>query len=205
MPMRMRFLFLVLLLPLLAQAQLYRWTDASGKVHYSDRAPSSGAKDLQKQSLSAAQGSSAQLPYALQQAVKTFPVALYVSDACKETCAQARQLLDKRGVPYSETTVTDEADLAQLRKISGDTVVPVVTVGREIHKGFESGIYNSALDNAGYPASSLLPPGVQARKPVAKPVKKAAPAAGAEGGAAATPQETADSPASPADTAAAQR
>ena len=203
--MRMRFLFLVLLLPVLAQAQLYRWVDESGKVHYSDRAPSAGAKDLQKQSLSAAQGSSIQLPYALQQAVKNFPVALYTSDACKETCAQARQLLDKRGVPYSETTVTDEADLAQLKKISGDTVVPVVTVGREVQKGFESGIYNSALDNAGYPASSLLPPGVQARKPVTKPVKKTVPAAGAEGASAATPPETADSAAPPADTAVPQR
>lgn len=191
--MRMRFLAPLLLLPVLAQAQMYRWVDDSGKVHYSDQVPASGAKNVQKQSLSVGQSSSAGLPYALQQAVKNFPVALYTSEACKDTCAQARELLNQRGVPYSETTVTDEVDIAQLKKLSGGSVVPVMTVGREVYKGFESGIYKAALDAAGYPASSLLPPGVQARQPVAKPVRKTAPAAAeAEGKPAAAPQETAD-------------
>ena len=191
--MRMRFLAPLLLLPVLAQAQMYRWVDDSGKVHYSDQVPASGAKNVQKQSLSVGQSSSAGLPYALQQAVKNFPVALYTSEACKDTCAQARELLNQRGVPYSETTVADEVDIAQLKKLSGGSVVPVMTVGREVYKGFESGIYKAALDTAGYPASSQLPPGIQARQPVTKPVRKAAPAAaGAEGAPAAAPQETAD-------------
>ena len=191
--MRMRFLAPLLLLPLLAQAQMYRWVDDKGKVHYSDQAPASGAKNVQKQSMSAGQGSSASLPYALQQAVRDFPVTLYTSEVCKETCVRARELLNQRGVPYSEVTVTDEADLAQLKKLSGDNVVPVMTVGREVYKGFESGAYKAALDNAGYPTRSLLPPGVQARQPVTKPVQKAAPAAAeAEGKPAAAPQETAN-------------
>ncbi|MBI5910788.1 MAG: glutaredoxin family protein [Betaproteobacteria bacterium] len=195
--MRMRFLAPLLLLPVLAQAQMYRWVDDSGKVHYSDQVPASGAKNVQKQSVSVGQSSSAGLPYALQQAVKNFPVALYTSEACKDTCAQARELLNQRGVPYSETTVIDEVDIAQLKKLSGGSVVPVMTVGRELYKGFESGIYKAALDTAGYPASSQLPTGVQARQPVTKPVRKAAPAAaGTEGTPAAAPQETADTAAS---------
>lgn len=200
--MRMRLLALLLLLPVYAQAQMYRWVDDKGKVHYSDQAPSSGAKNVQKQSTSAGQASTAALPYALQQAVKTFPVTLYTSEACKDSCAQARELLNKRGVPYSEVTVADEVDIAQLKQLSGDSVVPVMTVGREVYKGFESGNYKTALDNAGYPASSLLPPGVQARKPVPKPMRKAAapgtaPAPGdAEGKPAAAPQESADTAAS---------
>ena len=178
--MRARVLVLLLFFPLLAQAQLYRWVDDKGNVQFSDRAPVSGAKDLQKMPMPAAQASSAALPYALQQAVGNFPVTLYTSEICRETCSRARALLDKRGVPYNEVTVTDESDLAQLKKLSGDSVVPVLTVGNEVHKGFESGIYNTALDNAGYPASSLLPPGIQARHPVAKPPRKAAPAAAGE-------------------------
>jgi len=190
--MRMRFVAPLLLLPLLAQAQMYRWVDEDGKVHYSDRVPTSGARNVQKQSISAAQGSSP-LPYALQQAVKNFPVALYTSEGCKDPCAQAREWLNKRGVPYSEHTVVDETDIAELKKLSGGSGVPVMTVGREVYRGFEAGNYKVALDTAGYPASSLLPPGVQARQPVTKPVRKAAPAAaGAEGTPAAAPQETAD-------------
>lgn len=187
--MRMRYLAALLLFPVLAQAQLYRWVDDSGKVHYSDLAPSSGAKNLEKRALSARQGSSAGLPYALQQAAGNFPVTLYTSEGCKETCVQARELLDKRGVPYDEVTVSGEADLAQLKKLSGANAVPVITVGRETYKGFESGMYQSALDSAGYPSSSLLPPGVQARHPVAKPAQKAA---DAEGKPEPEPQKTAD-------------
>ena len=200
--MRMRFVAALLVIPLLfapllARAQLYRWVDDSGKVHYSDQVPASGAKDVKKQARATGQGTAA-LPYALQQSVKSFPVTLYASDACKETCAQARELLDKRGVPYSEVTVTDEVDLAKLKQLSGGHMVPVLTVGREVYKGFEPGIYKTALDSAGYPASSLLPPGVQARTPVAKPARKPAPAAApgaAEGQAVTAPQETAPTPA----------
>ena len=195
--MRMRFLAALLLVPLLlapfsVQAQLYRWVDDQGKVHYSDQAPSSGAKNVQKQAAAAAPAASAGLPYALQQAVQNFPVTLYTSDACKDTCAQARELLNKRGVPYSEVTVADEVDIAELKKLSGGTVVPVMTVGRELYKGYESAMYKTALDAAGYPGSSLLPPGVEARKPAPKPVRKAAPPAGAEGAPAAAPQATGD-------------
>ena len=185
--MHTRFLAAILLLPMLAQAQMYRWVDDNGKVHYSDQAPSSGAKNVQKQSLRAGQGSSTPLPYTLQQAVRNFPVTLYVSEACAEICAHARELLNKRGVPYSEVTVADSADVAQLKELSGGNVIPVMTVGREVHTGFNSGAYTAALDSAGYPASSLLPPGVQARQPVTKPVQKAAAAAVAP---ATAPQET---------------
>lgn len=190
--MRLRFLALLLLLPLLAEAQLYRWVDESGKVHYSDRVPSSGAKNVQKKSISAAPGS-APLPYELQQAVKNFPVALYSSEGCKDLCTRARELLNKRGVPYSEHSVVSVADIAELKKLSGGSGVPVMTVGAEVYKGFESGMYKAALDSAGYPANSLLPAGAQARTLVAKPAPKAAPPANGSGGAPATaPQDTAD-------------
>lgn len=199
--MRLRYLAPLLLFPLLAHAQLYRWVDDQGKVHYSDRVPAAGAKNVQKQSVSTAPGTSP-LPYALQQAARNFPVALYTSEACKDSCAQARELLNKRGVPYSEHTVADEADIAELKKISGGSSVPVMTVGREVYKGYESGIYKLALDTAGYPASSLLPPGVEARKPAPKPARKSAPAAPAapaegapaEGAPAAAPQEAEAAP-----------
>jgi glutaredoxin len=197
--MRLRFLAALLLLPLLAQAQLYRWVDETGKVHYSDRVPESGAKNIEKKALAAAPGSSP-LPYALQQAVENFPVELYTSDACKDTCAQARALLDKRGVPYKEYTVVDQADIDNLKKLSGGSSVPVLTVGKEVYKGFEPGIFKTALDTAGYPATSLLPPGTQARTPAPKPANK--PAAGTGGTPAAPASSAEGTPALPATEAA---
>ncbi|WP_193222323.1 DUF4124 domain-containing protein [Alkalilimnicola sp. S0819] len=41
----MRIFLLILLLPLLAQAEVYKWRDAQGRIHYSDR-PVEGAQRL---------------------------------------------------------------------------------------------------------------------------------------------------------------
>jgi glutaredoxin len=175
--MYMRFLAALLLLPALAQAQMYRWIDDSGKIHYSDQAPPSSAKNVQKKSVPASQSASPPLPYALQQAVKDFPVTLYTAETC-DPCVQARELLNKRGVPYKDVgiTLTDAEGQEKLKNLTGAAVVPVMTVGREKTEGFESAAYQAALDNAGYPKTSLLPAGVQARQSV-KPAEKAAPAA----------------------------
>lgn len=172
--MHLRFLALLLLLPAFAQAQMYRWIDDSGKVHYSDQAPPSSARSVEKKSVQGKPSASPSLPYALQQAVKDFPVTLYTSESC-DPCVQARELLNKRGIPYRDVNISN-AD--ELERLTGATGVPVMTVGRDIHnKGFESGAYQAALDNAGYPSVSQLPAGVQAREPV-KPAPKQAPDAG---------------------------
>ena len=179
--MTMRFLAALLLLPALCQAQMYRWVDESGKVHYSDQVPPGSAKSVQKKKVTSSEGGSAPLPFALQQSVKNFPVTLYATETCNP-CVQARELLGKRGVPYKEIGITDADGLEKLKNLTGATGVPVMTVGREIYKGFESGAYQAALDSAGYPGTSQLPPGVQARqvvKPVEKPAEKPAPAAAA--------------------------
>ena len=69
-----------------------------------------------------------------------------------------------------------------------------MTVGREVYKGFEASTYKTALDTAGYPADSVLPPGVQARRAVPKPVRKLVPAGGASDSAAAQAPQSAENP-----------
>jgi glutaredoxin len=181
--MSRQILFFLLLLPTLALAQVYRWVDETGKVQYSDKPPPANAKNVQKKSLSSGSGT-APLPYAVQEAAKNFPVTLYTNDGCKELCAQARDLLSKRGVPFKEVSVEDKEGMENFKKLTGGFSFPVMSVGRELQKGYESSIYHGALDGAGYPRSSLLPPGVQARQLV-KPEKKPAPenAAAPSGGA----------------------
>jgi glutaredoxin len=162
--MRAILAFILLVLTCLAQAQMYRWTDETGKVHYTDTPPPAKAKNVEKKNFSSGQGGEGPLPYALQDAVKNFPVTLYTADDCKEYCAQARALLDKRGVPYKEIPVSDAKGIAELKRLSGGNSVPVMSVGRAVQNGFESSAYNAALDNAGYPRTSLLPPGKQVRQ-----------------------------------------
>ncbi|MFM9970218.1 MAG: glutaredoxin family protein [Burkholderiales bacterium] len=177
--------------------QLYRWVDKNGKINYTQEPPpKDAAKSVQQRRLTPSGGpadSNPQMPFAVRQAVDNFPVTLYTSTQCPRGCNEARALLNKRGVPFREVSVADEAGIESLKKMTGDTRVPVLLVGRQSEKGYEETAYNNILDSAGYPRTSSFtgnPPALPAVKPAAKPAAKPpaeAPAPGAE----ATPGATA--------------
>ncbi len=146
-----------LLAEIASAAEMYRWVDANGKVHYTDTQPPLTAISAQKKELGN-QAGKAQMPYSLQQAMKNFPVTLYNSK-CGEPCINAIELLTNRGIPFSKKSPENNpADAEALKKaVGGELVVPVLIVGNDILKGFEKGSWNSALDLAGYPKSSVLP------------------------------------------------
>ncbi|TDI80038.1 MAG: glutaredoxin family protein [Betaproteobacteria bacterium] len=158
----MKITYTLILLPfvlvgIVGAAEMYRWVDANGKVHYTDTLPPLTAKSVQKKVLGN-QAGEAQMPYSLQQAMKNFPVTFYNSK-CGEPCINAIELLTNRGIPFSKKNPgNNPADAEALKKVvGGELVVPVLVVGNDILKGFEKGSWNSALDLAGYPKSSLLP------------------------------------------------
>ena len=167
------------LLPLIAlactavQADLYRWVDAEGKVHYSDDPPPSDVKQVEKKKVNGGKPGDAPLPYSLQQAVKNFPVTLYTSQ-CGAACTGARELLAKRGVPYNEMDATDATIQIELKKVTGGTVVvPVLKVGSDAIKGFEEGRWNNSLDAAGYPQTALIKPQSPTKPAAASPTNPA--------------------------------
>jgi hypothetical protein len=154
--MNQRILLAVLLSgALLAQAETYKWVDADGKVHYSDQPPPPSARKSQRKQLGDKPADVA-MPYVLQQAMKNFPVTLFVYD-CGDGCSQARALLLKRGVPHTIKDPLAPGMREELKKVTGgDAVVPVVQVGRRVLRGFEEGQWNAALDDAGYPKTALV-------------------------------------------------
>ena len=169
-------LFPILILDCVAaQADFYRWVDADGKVQYSDQPPPANIKQVEKVKATGGKPSDAPLPYALQQAVKNFPVTLYSSD-CGDACTRARQLLMKRGIPYTEVDATDPKAQQELRKLTGGPLeVPFLKVGRDSLRGFEEGKWNTSLDAAGYPQTAVISP----RQPTkaARPASAASPTA----------------------------
>src|ERR1022692_2538627 len=116
--MRVLIAFSLLAFALAAEAQLYRWTDESGTVHYTDTPPPANAKSVQKKGSARPGGaetaSTAQRPYALQQAVKNFPVTIYTSKDCGEPCKKGLDYLNKRGVPFTEKTVVKQEEIDEL-------------------------------------------------------------------------------------------
>jgi glutaredoxin len=157
-----------------ASAQLYRWVDKDGKVHYTDTPPPASATQGARLRPGGSVTDGGALPYATQQAVKNFPVTIYTAENCKEACADARKLLQTRGVPFREVAVADEKTREDLKQVSGGDEVPVMTVGRSVTKGFGADSWHLALDAAGYPRSGP-PLAAQSEKPPAPAAK--APAA----------------------------
>lgn len=152
---------------------LYRWVDETGRVRFSDRAPPASAKGVERKAVETAPKPVHNEPYVLQRARREHPVTLYTSPDCGESCASARGTLNARGIPFAEISVAGNERLDELKQVSGGTGVPVMVVGKAVHKGFEAGLYERALDAAGYPAKGILPVRNQAAAQAPKPAPEA--------------------------------
>ena len=143
-----------------AQQSVYKWVDKDGKVQFSDSPPLDAANVTEKRMGGGYVDQ--EYPYAVQQAMKKNPVTIYTAASCGDPCDQARDLLSKRGVPFSEKDPQKSKEAAEsLKTLVGGLEVPVMVVGESKAKGYEPEQWNSLLDTAGYPRTRL--PGAPAR------------------------------------------
>lgn len=149
-------------------AQLYRWVDAQGRVEWRDTPPPANAKKVEKRTIGGSVIETSTLPYSVQQAVRNFPVTLYISN-CGEGCDKARAHLVRRGVPFTQKNPQDDVE-AYKKLTNGGMEVPLLFVGNERLRGYETGAWDTALDTAGYPRQPV--PGYAAPKPAAAPAAK---------------------------------
>lgn len=170
--------------PVLAQG-VYRIVGPDGKISYSDQPPPASApvRSVGNASGGTAAGAGAQLPYELRQVSNRYPVTLYTGRDCAP-CNSGRNLLNARGIPYSEKTVETTQDGEALKRLSGETSLPFLTIGSQQIKGYSDTEWTQFLDAAGYPKQSALPSSY--RRPSPTPlvaVRSEAPAAATPAGA----------------------
>lgn len=142
-----------------ALAQVFRIVGPDGRVTFSDRPPPD-AKATPAQTLQLPAGgasSNAGLPLELRNATSRFPVVLYTGVDCAP-CVSARSFLSRRGVPFTEKTVTSEEDIKALQGLAGVARLPFATIGSQHVRGFSEPEWAEYLDAAGYPKVSQLPP-----------------------------------------------
>lgn len=143
------------------QAQtVYRIVGPDGRVTFSDK-PSVSAAPFTKVSApetatAAPSASGVALPFELRRVVNLFPVTLYTANNCAP-CEQGRALLRKRGVPFTEKTITSADDAQALQSISGNTSLPFLTIGSQQIQGFSESEWTQYLNAAAYPETSKLP------------------------------------------------
>ena len=163
--------------------EIFHWVDKDGKVHYSDILPAD-ATEVERKKLSSQTTQNEDLPYETQRAQQNFPVTLYVAGGCGAPCDQARSMLNKRGVPFTEKTLKTQQEIDAFYKTSGSTGAPTLAVGNSYLSGFLEAKWNSELDVAGYPKTASY------RQRVAPPPKTP------------TPEKPPENPATPTEPAA---
>lgn len=183
-------------------AQVYRSVGPDGQVTFSDTPPAAQGAQAPKATSSrgAAPSGNAALPYELRQSAQRYPVTLYTTTAC-DACTSGRQLLTARGVPFTEKTVSSNADIAALQKLTGADSLPALTIGAQKLKGFSDAQWSQYLDAAGYPKQSQLPATWRSPAPTAltsdRPAPSAASASAPNAAASAPPEPSVNPPLSP--------
>jgi glutaredoxin len=130
---------------------IYRYVDPNGRVIYSDHIPPANSKNVEAKRLTQNYIETDKLTLESKQARDRYPVTLYTFD-CGDICSNAEALLNRRGVPYRVVNVKDQKGVDQLKKVTGDTQVPVLQAGDKlIAKGFGEARWQALLDDAGYP------------------------------------------------------
>jgi glutaredoxin len=134
--------------------QLYKWVDEKGRVQYTDTPPPNSAKKVEEKRMSSSPPSAAkggEQSYTTQQAVKNFPVTLWVN-SCGELCDAARNYLRRRNVPFTERNPAAENELDNFKKASNNSMeVPLLVIGTRPIRGFSQAEWEAALTDAGYP------------------------------------------------------
>jgi hypothetical protein len=149
-----------------ALAAPFKWVDEKGRVVYGDRPPDDSARQLGGAGfVSREPGDPSVLPQGLREVVRRSPVVLYTGRNC-EPCQTARDHLNARGIPFTERTLSTEADVNAFRSLGFETMaVPSLRVAGNRLTGFEANTWRQALDDAGYPARSTLPAAWRAPDP----------------------------------------
>ena len=146
-----------LLATALAAQPIYRIVGPDGRVTYSDKPPAAaGAGKVTKAGRAPNADAANPLPLNLRTVARQYPVTLFTTANCTP-CDTGRALLVRRGIPFTEKTVSSPEDAEALLRLSGESALPLLTIGAQQIKGWTEGQWQLYLDAAGYPKLSQLP------------------------------------------------
>jgi glutaredoxin len=159
-------LFLIILVVAPAGADVYKWVDADGVTHFSDKPPqnkeSSASIEIQPDAPPSTyqpppepdippdteSGFHAEPQPPAAKAKKTAGVQLYVTSWCKY-CKMAEAFLKNNRVAYTKYDIEKDAAAAQRRKnIDSRPGVPLAVINGRILLGFSEAAYKSALQGS---------------------------------------------------------
>ena len=129
-----------------ALAEIHKWVDKNGKVHYGDRLPESGNVKLMEisvESFSSVEirgldaGDLSVLTKDVNDEIKNKKVVMYSTESCGY-CKKAKAYFNAKGISYTERDINKDASARrQWEKLNG-TGVPLILVGKSKMSGFNA-------------------------------------------------------------------
>ena len=135
-----------------AGAEIFRWTDAQGRTHYSDKPPADARSRQVKTPINSIAGPAVATDRPRTTAASSgarAPVRIFTASWCGY-CRKAKAQLAARSVPFQEIDV--EGSESGRREFSelGGRGVPVILVGSQRMDGFDAGGLDAMLAAGGY-------------------------------------------------------
>jgi glutaredoxin len=115
----------------MAYAEIYRWTDEQGNVHFSDRESSRHASSKVEVRVNTYE--SVSYDRSILDTGKN--VVMYSAEWCGH-CKKAKHYFEREGIAYTEHDIEKNAKARAAYKRMGATGVPVILVGKQRMNGF---------------------------------------------------------------------
>lgn len=140
-------------------AQVFKWVDANGQVHFSDQPPERA--EAQKLDVKAIESynevSIEPLGFGPSGAVTANKVTIYTTTRC-EFCLAAKRHMDRRGIAYVDKNVERSTTAQDEHKQLGGTGVPLIVVRNHIMKGFDAERFDALWQRTSFEQPLAPPP-----------------------------------------------
>ena len=145
---------LALIAPQQASAKVYKWTDAKGVLHFSDRPPQEApAEQVQLLPSNSYRGPETDIPATDEPAPRpaapastgTKPVVMFSAQWCGY-CRKARSYFQSNRIRFRERDIEKDATAEREYKRLGGNGVPLILVGEQRMDGFSEDSFRRLYD-----------------------------------------------------------
>ena len=138
------------LVSLPALAQLYKWTDDKGVIHYSDKAPDKGTAKSVEVKINSYSGPATVSRTGMPAAGAAKAQVKMLATSWCGYCARARAYLNSRGIPFEELDVEKSAQGKQEYRALKGRGVPIILVGDQRMNGYDQARLEGMLRAGGH-------------------------------------------------------